>query len=419
MFSNRLWFLLAALILLDSSPALAGDYLRVSKNGVIFYYYNNRGSVQPQPEGPNSLKAPPTLPGSNSSAQRRLLPASLLVPAASFPGARLSAAARPEGPELVQLLPDPPAPSPPLPEPLETLGAAKDCLARLLTRLGFFDPPDLPPDPDSSPWLRLHPYADLDFVVPDAWPRAPKYFSPPPPNPNGLAAPAPTMPLPQYSYQPRLWGRVPATKLGPRALSSLYYCFPVASPFTFRDSWGEPRGGGRIHRAVDIFAPEGTALFAITSGVIQGLATSPTGGIMLMLRGNDGRGYGYMHLLAYADGIVAGKAVQAGELIGYVGRTGTFNSPPHLHLQVYPDHSFSYESLLDPYDFLVQLCRGIGVTDLHQPRMVRSGEPPMQAKLASRLGPKDGKTRWIQVHRTPFAKDPATKYTPTLVIRNF
>ena len=48
------------------------------------------------------------------------------------------------------------------------------------------------------------------------------------------------------------------------------------------------------------------------------------------------------------------RAVKAGELIGgiCVGRYGTLNSPPHLHIQVYPDHQLSHETLVDPYDFL-------------------------------------------------------------------
>ncbi len=158
---------------------------------------------------------------------------------------------------------------------------------------------------------------------------------------------------------------------------------------------------------MDIFAPEGTELYAITAGVIQSLPTSSTGGIMLMLQGNDGRGYGYMHLLGYADGIVVGKEVKAGELIGYVGRTGTQNSPAHLDIQVYPDHQFSHETLVDPYSFLVQLCRGIGVSDLNQPR-VPSQPDASQLKIArpvqSMLNNRKNKIKWIQVYQRPWPK---------------
>lgn len=153
--------------------------------------------------------------------------------------------------------------------------------------------------------------------------------------------------------------------------NQLGYCFPVAYPFSFRDSWGEWRSGGRQHRAVDILAKEGTMVFAVTTGVIHTLATYKEAGLTLILSGQDGKGYGYMHLQGYAEGIAEGKQVKSGELIGYVGRTGLQQSEAHLHFQVYADQRMCRDELLNPYNFLVQLCRGIGVTDLYLPKVAR------------------------------------------------
>jgi hypothetical protein len=154
------------------------------------------------------------------------------------------------------------------------------------------------------------------------------------------------------------------------------YYFPVAYPFSFRDSWGEWRSGGRQHRAVDIFARDGTQVYAVTSGVIHTLSTSKEGGITLILSGQDRKGYGYMHLQGYAAGIVEGKLVKSGELIGYVGRTGLQQSGAHLHFQVYADHRLCKDELLNPYNFLVQLCHGLGVTDLYHRKVARIYENP-------------------------------------------
>ena len=95
----------------------------------------------------------------------------------------------------------------------------------------------------------------------------------------------------------------PAVPPGPDFLADsnpLSYCFPVAPPYSFRDTWGDWRSGGRFHHAVDIVAADGTPVYAITSGVIHTLATWDSAGISLMLRGQDGRVYGYMHLQGYA-----------------------------------------------------------------------------------------------------------------------
>jgi murein DD-endopeptidase MepM/ murein hydrolase activator NlpD len=155
----------------------------------------------------------------------------------------------------------------------------------------------------------------------------------------------------------------------------LSYCFPVAPPYSFRDTWGDWRSGGRFHHAVDIIAADGTPVYAITSGVIHTLATWNGAGISLFLRGQDSRVYGYMHLQGYAPGIVEGKTVQKGDLIAYVGHTGIKWDGAHLHLQVYADDSLDRDKLVNPYGLLVQLSNGQGVTDWSPPTMARRQIP--------------------------------------------
>lgn len=151
--------------------------------------------------------------------------------------------------------------------------------------------------------------------------------------------------------------------------NQLNYCFPVAPPYSFKDTWNDLRSGSRLHHAVDIFACDGTPVYAITSGVIHTLAAWPSAGISLLLRGQDGRVYGYMHLQEYAQGIVEGKPVKKGELIAYVGHTGIKESASHLHLQVYTDGNLDRDKLVNPYGLLVQLSNGKGVADWSPPTM--------------------------------------------------
>jgi murein DD-endopeptidase MepM/ murein hydrolase activator NlpD len=114
--------------------------------------------------------------------------------------------------------------------------------------------------------------------------------------------------------------------------------FPVDDPHDFIDSFGFPRSGGRSHQGADIFAPRGTALFAVERGVVTNMGTNSLGGIKLWLHGESGTQYYYAHLQGFAPGITDGTVVNAGDLVGFVGDTGNARgTPPHLHFEIHPN----------------------------------------------------------------------------------
>jgi murein DD-endopeptidase MepM/ murein hydrolase activator NlpD len=126
---------------------------------------------------------------------------------------------------------------------------------------------------------------------------------------------------------------------------------PVDGATTFRDSWGEPRPGGRGHTGVDMMSPIGTPLVAIENGVLQNLNWHYAGGIGLTVKGDSGDSWYYAHLDGYAPGIQAGMRVAAGQLIGYVGETGNA-AGPHLHLA----HILPSGQYVNPYPVVASLC---------------------------------------------------------------
>jgi len=111
------------------------------------------------------------------------------------------------------------------------------------------------------------------------------------------------------------------------------YVFPVAAPWSFRDTWGSPRSGGRTHKGVDIFSEIGQEVYAFTSGTIIALQDSDSYGKGVFLRGKDGYLYGFIHIDRVAPNISKGKKVKAGDLIAFSGRTGIRRSPAHTHFQ--------------------------------------------------------------------------------------
>jgi murein DD-endopeptidase MepM/ murein hydrolase activator NlpD len=126
---------------------------------------------------------------------------------------------------------------------------------------------------------------------------------------------------------------------------------PVSKPFSFVDSWGAPRSGGRVHKGTDIMNPWGNKVHAIVDGVISRETSSSLGGITLYLQGADGNEYYYAHLSRYASSV--GQRVKAGELIAYNGQTGNARfTAPHLHFEVHPGAG----APVNPYPYVKAAC---------------------------------------------------------------
>ncbi|MGI6069992.1 MAG: M23 family metallopeptidase [Blautia sp.] len=145
-------------------------------------------------------------------------------------------------------------------------------------------------------------------------------------------------------------------------------CFPVkAKGCTFEDSFGEPRtyGGDRIHEGTDIFAEEEISgyypVVSMTDGVVEQVGWLPLGGYRIGIRSPGGGYFYYAHLSSYDREFQKGEAVQAGEILGFMGNTGygpkgtKGKFPVHLHLGIYIVTRHHAEQSVDPYAVLQML----------------------------------------------------------------
>ena len=123
-----------------------------------------------------------------------------------------------------------------------------------------------------------------------------------------------------------------------------------------KSDFGDARGGGRAHQAIDIRAPRGTPVVAAADGTVRKLFTSNAGGLTIyQYDTSEERCYYYAHLDRYAPEVREGMTVKRGDVIGYVGTTG--NAPPgapHLHFAITilpPTKEWWKGEPIDPYPF--------------------------------------------------------------------
>jgi murein DD-endopeptidase MepM/ murein hydrolase activator NlpD len=237
--------------------------------------------------------------------------------------------------------------------------------------------------------------AELPQPQPPAAPAAPgpqRPASAPPPPPAVPSAPV-RVDEPGRS-QP---GAAPRSRIRPIPegvavrLSAAGYMFPVYGPTSFGDSFGGPRGAyvGGWHHGEDIFAPEGTPLVAVADGTIFSVGWNQYGGWRLWLRDRLGNQFYYAHLSAYSPLAVDGRSVRAGDVLGFMGRTGDAeHSPPHLHFEIHPAQmlALGYDGVVAPYPYLAAWRRADDISFDAGRKYLPDGGPARGHAVAPRVG---------------------------------
>lgn len=124
---------------------------------------------------------------------------------------------------------------------------------------------------------------------------------------------------------------------------------PVAKDYYYShyDDFGDARSYGfkRKHLGNDLIGQVGIPIIAVEGGYVEALGWNKYGGWRIGIRSHDKkRYYYYAHLrknFPYNKDLKEGSIVKAGDVIGYMGRTGYSNSEnannlttPHLHFGI-------------------------------------------------------------------------------------
>ena len=117
-------------------------------------------------------------------------------------------------------------------------------------------------------------------------------------------------------------------------------------------NFGDPRdGGARTHEGEDIMAPLGGYIVSPTDAVVVAKGTGDSAGNYVSTANPGGETFIYMHLDAFAEDLKVGTILEKGDLIGYVGDTGSAKgSGTHLHFEIRLNRKAT-----DPYPRLTEV----------------------------------------------------------------
>jgi len=92
-------------------------------------------------------------------------------------------------------------------------------------------------------------------------------------------------------------------------------------------------GYNKMHKGIDFAAPKGTPVYAGGNGVVEIAGVNGAYGKYIRIRHNNEYKTAYAHLNVFKKGITKGVRVNQGDVIGYVGSTGS-STGPHLHYEI-------------------------------------------------------------------------------------
>lgn len=150
------------------------------------------------------------------------------------------------------------------------------------------------------------------------------------------------------------------------------YHWPMQAPPALTSTFGEYRGGGRLHAAIDLktWGKEGYPVVSVSDGYVWRVRTSPWGyGRAVYVRLKDGRVGIWAHLSGFSERIEKyvmeeqdrrgtysvnlffsehQLPVKRGEVIGFSGSTGI--GPPHMHFELRDAQNRPLNPLLHGFD---------------------------------------------------------------------
>ncbi|MGZ4334899.1 MAG: M23 family metallopeptidase [Gaiellaceae bacterium] len=170
-----------------------------------------------------------------------------------------------------------------------------------------------------------------------------------------------------------------------------HYVFPVDGGAAYVDTYGANRSDvyDGWHHGDDLFAPLGTPVVAVARGTLSLVGWNEIGGWRLWLTDNKGNSFYYAHLAGYARWILKHHKVRAGQVVGFLGRTGdAFTTTPHLHFEIHPHEpayvKLGYDGAVDPTTYLQKWrIEHVPADEIPQPATLKApvGTPRQEASV--------------------------------------